>query len=213
MKKAFSVLTLLVLVLGLACPCAGAEARLPEFTAFGQLSGRTVSMLTGAPFEEMISSKVPDVGEFSYYNNMPDMILALKSGKTDAALINNAVGALAVARNSGLALFPQPLAESRFGIAFPKGSPELARWQGALDAIPEDVKRAAWEKWTGPDESAKVLPEQDWPGLGGTVRAAVVDTLEPMSYAGEGGELKGLDIEMILLMARNLDVHVEFAGM
>ena len=51
MKKAFSVLTLLVLVLGLACPCAGAEARLPEFTAFGQLSGRTVSMLTGAPFE------------------------------------------------------------------------------------------------------------------------------------------------------------------
>ena len=213
MKKAFSVLTLLVLVLGLACPCAGAEARLPEFTAFGQLSGRTVSMLTGAPFEEMISSKVPDVGEFSYYNNMPDMILALKSGKTDAALINNAVGALAVARNSGLALFPQPLAESRFGIAFPKGSPELARWQGALDAIPEDVKRAAWEKWTGPDESAKVLPEQDWPGLGGTVRAAVVDTIEPLSYAGEGGELKGLDIEMILLMARNLDVHVEFAGM
>lgn len=213
MKKAFSVLTLLVLLLGLAWPCAGAEARLPEYTAFGQLSGRTVSMLTGAPFEEMISSKVPDVGEFTYYNNMPDMILALESGKTDAALINNAVGALALSRNSGLALLPQTLADSFFGIAFPKGSPELARWQGALDAIPEEVRQAAWEKWTGQDESAKVLPAQDWPGLGGSVRAAVVDTLEPMSYAGEGGELKGFDIEMILLMARNLDVHVEFAGM
>ena len=156
-----------------------AGGRTPEYRSFSDLDGKRVSMLDGAPFEELVRSKAPGVAEFSYFSTMTDILAALKSGKTDAALINNAVGALAVARNSGLALFPQPLAESRFGIAFPKGSPELARWQGALDAIPEDVKRAAWEKWTGPDESAKILPEQDWPGLGGTVRAAVVDTIEP----------------------------------
>ena len=213
MKKALSVLALLVLVLGLTLPCTGAETRVPEYTAFGQLSGKIISMLTGAPFEELISSKVPDVEEFTYYNNMPDMMLALKSGKTEAALSNNAVGALALARNPELAIFPEALDEGFFGIAFPKGSPELARWQKAFDAIPQEAKQAAWEKWTGKDESAKVLPAQDWPGLGGTVQAAVVDTLEPMSYAGEGGELKGFDIEMILLMARELDVHVEFTGM
>lgn len=189
------------------------EGSVPEYRSFAELSGKTVSMLNGAPFEELVKSKAPDVGDFSYYTNNPDMVLALKSGKTDAVLINNAIAALAVNRDDGIALFPQTLQDGVFGIAFAKGSAEREAWQKACDAIPEETKQAAWEKWTGSDESAKALPEQDWPGANGTVQAAVCDTLEPMSYAGESGELKGFDLEMILLMARELDVHVEFVGM
>ena len=185
----------------------------PEYRSFAELRGKTVSMLTGAPFEELVKSKAPDVGEFTYFSNTPDMVLALKSAKTDAVLINNAIAALAVNREPGIAMFPQNLQDGVFGIAFPKGGAERDAWQKACDAIPEETKQAAWEKWTGSDESAKVLPEQDWPGSNGTVKAAVCDTLEPMSYAGEGGALKGFDLEMILLMARELDVHVEFVGM
>ncbi|MBR0509813.1 MAG: transporter substrate-binding domain-containing protein, partial [Clostridia bacterium] len=86
-----------------------------EYSEYSDLSGKRVSMLTGAPFEELVRSKVPDVGEFSYFNSAPDTILALKSGKTDAFLTNNAVGALAVNRNPELALFPQDLDTSAFG--------------------------------------------------------------------------------------------------
>ena len=184
-----------------------------EYSEYSDLSGKRVSMLTGAPFEELVRSKVPDVGEFSYFNNSPDTILALKSGKTDAFLTNNAVGALAVNRNPELALFPQDLDTSAFGIAFAKGDPARDMWQAAYDAISEETKNALWEKWTGSDDSVKLLPEQDWPGSNGTVQAAVCDSLEPMSYMGNGGQLIGFDIEMILLMAKELDVHVEFTGM
>ena len=184
-----------------------------EYSAYSDLSGKRVSMLTGAPFEELVRSKVPDVGEFSYFNSAPDTILALKSGKTDAFLTNNAVGALAVNRNPELALFPQDLDTSAFGIAFAKGDPARDMWQAAYDAISEETKNALWEKWTGSDDSVKLLPEQDWPGSNGTVQAAVCDSLEPMSYMGNGGQLIGFDIEMILLMAKELDVHVEFTGM
>ena len=184
-----------------------------EYSEYSDLSGKRVSMLTGAPFEELVRSKVPDVGEFSYFNNAPDTILALKSGKTDAFLTNNAVGALAVNRNPELALFPQDLDTSAFGIAFAKGDPARDMWQAAYDAISEETKNALWEKWTGSDDSVKLLPEQDWPGSNGTVQAAVCDSLEPMSYMGNGGQLIGFDIEMILLMAKELDVHVEFTGM
>ena len=170
-------------------------------------------MLTGAPFEELVRSNTPDVGEFTYFNNTPDMLLALKSGKTDVVLSNNAIAALAVNRNPELSLFPESLQDGVFGFAFAKGDPNREKWQAAFDAIPEETRQAVWEEWTGSDESAKRLPAQDWPGRNGTVRAAVCDTLEPMSYAGENGELKGFDIEMILLMARELDVHVEFIGM
>ena len=92
-----------------------------EFQTFDELSGKTISMITGAPFEEMISSKVPDVGEFTYYQSSPDMMLGIKSGKTDAGLMNNAVAELVVNRDPELAIFPKSLGDTAFGLAFPKG--------------------------------------------------------------------------------------------
>ena len=196
---------------------AGTESGLsevnPEFTDFSDLSGKTVSMLTGAPFEELVRSRVPDVGEFTFFNSTPDMIEALKTKKTDAFLMNNAVSQLVLNRNSDLLLFPQNLQDGEFGIAFAKGDVRRDEWQAAYNSIPETMIEAAWKKWTGADDSVKTLPEQDWPGKNGTVRVAACDTLEPMSYVGEDNALKGFDLEIILMVARELDVKVEFTGM
>ena len=192
---------------------AGAASRTPQYKSFSDLSGKRVSMLNGAPFEELVRSRVPDVGEFSYYSTMTDLLLALRSEKTDAILMNNAVSQLAVNRNPDMTLFPQSLQDGVFGFAFAKGDPQRDAWQAAFDSIEPEAVQAAWEKWTGADESVKTMPEQDWPGSNGTVKVAACDTLEPMSYAGEGGELKGFDLEVVLMMARELDVHVEFVGM
>ena len=192
---------------------AAASGVRPEYTEFSDLSGKTVSMLTGAPFEELVKSKAPDVGEFTFFNSTPDMIQALKAQKTDAFLMNNAVGQLALNRDPDLALFPQSLRDGAFGIAFAKDDIRRDQWRTTYDAIPKSEIQKAWEKWTGADDSAKVLPEQDWAGANGTVRAAVCDTLEPMSYVGADGELKGFDLEIILMIARELDVKVEFTGM
>ena len=189
------------------------QGSVPEFQEFSDLSGKTVSMLTGAPFEELVKSHVPDVGEFTYYSSMADMLLALKTGKTDAILNNNAVATLAINQNSDLALFPHNLKDGVFGYAFAKGDSRRDEWQEALDRIPEEKLDELWEKWTGMDESVKHVPEQDWPGKNGTVKAAMCDTLEPISYVGENGELIGFDVELILLMAKELDVHVSFTGM
>ena len=185
----------------------------PEFTSFEDLNGKTVSMLTGAPFEELISSKVKNVKEFTYYTSMADMILGLKSGKTDAGLMNNAVGQLAVNRDPEIAFLPENLQDSTFGIAFEKGDDRVNEWRAAYERIPEDKINELWEKWTGSDESKKIMITQDWPGNAGTYEVAACDTLEPMSYAGEGGQLYGFDVEVILYMARELDVHVNFTGM
>ena len=185
----------------------------PELTDFSELSGKTVSMLTGAPFEELVKSKAPDVGEFTFFNSTPDMIEALGTKKTDAFLMNNAVGQLVLNRNPDLALFPQNLQDGEFGIAFAKGDIRRDEWQAVYETIPQTEIRSAWDKWTGADDSIKNLPQQDWPGTNGTVRVAACDTLEPMSYVGEDGELRGFDLEVILMIARKLDVKVEFTGM
>lgn len=185
----------------------------PEFKTFADLKGKTVAMLTGAPFEELIKSKAPDVGSFQYFANLPDMTLALKSGKIDAYLMNSAIAALMKNRNSDLAIFPENLGEAPFGIAFTKGGTLRSEWQQAFDAIDHADIEKAWEKWTGADDSVKVLPEQDWPGANGEVKVAACDTLEPMSYRGEDGQVIGFDIEIILMMAKQLDKKVKITGM
>ena len=185
----------------------------PEYTTFDELSGKNVSMLTGAPFEELVKSRAPGVTDFDYYNSIADLIQALKAGKTDAFLCNNAVCNLLVNRDSELALFPEYLKSDEFGIAFRKGDPRRELWQKAFDTIPKEEIEALWDKWGGRDESVKTLPEQDWPGLNGTVQVAACDTLEPMSYVGMDGHLLGFDIEVLLLIARKLDVHLELTGM
>jgi len=190
-----------------------ADASLPEMTDFTDLKGKTVSMLTGAPFEELVKSKEPGVKQFTNFNNTPDMLLALKDKKTDAVLSNNAIATLAVNRTPGLCLFPKNLQDGVFGFAFEKGGALRDEWQAAYDTISEETKNEVWKKWTGSDESVKKLPEQDWPGTNGTVRVAACDTLEPMSYAGDGGSVIGFDIEILCLMAKELDVHLEITGM
>ncbi|MBR1622419.1 MAG: transporter substrate-binding domain-containing protein [Pseudobutyrivibrio sp.] len=185
----------------------------PELTEFTDLTGKTVSMLTGAPFEELVKSKNPDVGEFTFFNSSPDMIQALKTKKTDAFLTNNAVGQLVLNRNPEIVLFPQSLQDGEFGIAFSKGDSRRDEWQAAFNEMPQSDIQAAWDKWTGTDESIKVLPEQDWEGSNGTVNVAACDTLEPMSYMGGDGKLRGFDLEVILMVAKKLDVKVEFTGM
>ena len=190
-----------------------ASALKPEFTQFSELSGKTVSMLTGAPFEELVKEKAPGVSSFTFFNSMPDMTQALKTKKTDAILMNNAVNQLALNRNPDLALFPQSLKDSAFGIAFAKGDRRRDEWQKAFDSIPKEEIEAAFRKWTGADESVKDLPAQDWPGAKGTVSVAVCDTLEPMSYIGKDNELRGFDLEIILMVAKKLDYRVEFTGM
>ena len=184
--------------------------RPPEYTEFSELKGKTVAMLTGAPFSEFVLSKEPEVAEFTYFNNISDLVFALESGKIDAVVTNNAIGELATNKSPDITLFPQNLSETSFGLAFKKGGELIDRWQEVFNGIPKAKLDELWEKWTGTDNEAKTLPEQDWPGANGTVRAAVCDTLEPLCYVGEDGKVLGLDNELILMMAKELDVHVKF---
>ena len=185
----------------------------PEYTDFSQLNGKVVAMLTGAPYKDLISSYIPHVKQFKYFNNVADMLMALESNKIDAYMTSDAVALLASNQDDRIAMFPEPLSEADYGFAFRKGSKEQDRWAKALDQIPKATIQSLWDEWTSAKGTVKEIPEQTWPGKNGTVHIATCDTIPPMSYRGDDGEIIGFDIELILLMAQKLDVHVVFEGM
>ena len=50
-----------------------AEAAEPCYTEFEDLNGKTIGLNSGAPFEELIKSKIPEMKEFLYFSSGPDM--------------------------------------------------------------------------------------------------------------------------------------------
>ena len=184
-----------------------------EYQTFEELNGKTISLVTGVPFKDLIASKVPSAKEYTYYQTMPDLMLAVKSGKSDAAFTSDTVADFLVNRDSELALFPENLGYTSLGFGFAKGDERCKEWQEAFNTIPEETRKEIYQKWVGADDSIKTVPEQDWAGTNGTVKVAANDSLEPMSYVGQDGKMLGYDIEIILLIAKKLDIHVEFMPM
>ena len=66
-KRGIRLLLLAVLfaVFSFATSLCIAYADAPEYEDYSDLAGKRVSMLTGAPFEELVRSKEPGIGEVS----------------------------------------------------------------------------------------------------------------------------------------------------
>ena len=219
MKKQTKLLLILCMIISLLMPVSISAAESenepskPEFEKLTDLKGKTFGLLTGAPFEELIRQKVGKVKKFMYFSSIADEELALKQGKIDAFLTSNAVAGYAANSDPELAEMKEEVSKCDYGFAFTKGNPDVAKWQKACDTITEKEKKALWDKWLSASDEDKSIPEQDWPGEAGTVKVAACDTMQPMSYVTGDDDLIGFDIEMLLLVAKKLDVHLDFTGM
>ena len=204
----------MIMMLFSLLPFRAAIAQEPEYEKAEDMSGAVIGLLTGMPFEDMVREKVPDIGGFAYFASMPDEVLALKARKIDGIFINNALIDFAAAHNPDLVKMTEHYLDSNFGFAFPKGDPQRDVWGAIIDRMKADgTIDALWEKWMLSNNPDKEVPQQDWPGNAGTIRVACADSFEPMSYVGENGEMMGFDVEILLTIAKELDLKVEFTSM
>ena len=195
---------LLVLAEDLGTSSSGAR-----FQTLEDFSGATVSALAGTVHDQTMSSVVEDV-EFQYYDDNPSRLLALQNSLVDAMVADLPVAQLAVARQPGLAIFPEPLAPDSYGLGLPKGSPLTAQISAIIERYEADgTLDALAEKWMGADESVKRLEMEDYDAPNGVLRYAHVSTSEPMSYVGDDGSSAGYEVELVYLIARELGMELE----
>ncbi len=181
-----------------------------KYETLSDFEGARFAALSGGVYDKLLQEVIEDADDFSYYNSVPDIVAALKAGRVDAGALDEPLAQLAVAKNEGLKIFEEPVVLDQYGYAFPKGSPLREQFNGVLAKLKEDgTIEALKEKWLGADESIKILTKQDWLGENGTIRYYHDSTHEPMTYLGSGGEPLGLEIDLMLLAARELDWKVE----
>ena len=188
---------------------SGAEAE-KTYETLSDFEGARFAALSGGVYDKLLQGVIADAEDFSYYNSVPDIVAALQADRVDAGALDEPLAQLAVAKNEGLKIFEEPVVRDQYGYAFPRGSSLREQFNGVIAKFKEDgTIEALKEKWLGADESVKVLTKQDWPGEKGTIQYYYDGAHEPMTYLGSGGEPLGLEIDLMLLAARELDMKVE----
>ncbi|MEG2094809.1 MAG: transporter substrate-binding domain-containing protein, partial [Lachnospiraceae bacterium] len=140
----------------------------PQYTSIDELSGKVVSCLTGSVSDIFIGSVVSNV-TFSYFNTQTDALVALQNEKVEAVPLDEPLARLAIARNADLTILPEQIVEDHYGIALQKDSPLTDQVNATIAKLRADgTLEQMNEKWIGSNESAKTLPELDYPGANGT---------------------------------------------
>lgn len=181
-----------------------------QYTALSQLSGKTVSCQTGSIADVLVDSVIPDV-TYSYFNTLTDQLTALQNNKVEAVPVDEPVARLSVSKNADLTILPERIVEDHYAVALQKNSELTAQVNSAIEQLKADgTLEEMKEKWTGPDDGKKVLPQLDYPGENGTLRVVHSIAVEPMGYMGAEGKAVGYDLELMLRIGMILDYKVEF---
>ena len=209
-KKFLKLLVFLATLLTLL-PCFASDGE-KSFKTLNDFSGARFSTLNGTVADKLTQSVIPNSDNFVYYYTVADGIMALKSNKVDAFVLDDPICRLAAARNPEVMVFHEPVMPDQYGFAFPKGSPLRNKFNTVLRKFSEDgTLQNLRDIWLGADESKKVLLKQDWPGKNGTIRYYHDYLVEPIVYVGADGPL-GLEIDLALRIAKELDMKIELTN-
>ena len=108
---------------------------------------------------------------------------------------------------------PLKIETFNYGVALKKNSPLTEKISKVVKKFKEDgTLEKLKDLWQGKDESKKTIasiPKQDWEGKNGILKAYFTGDIEPFAYIGNNQTLIGLDIHLVYLIAKELDMKVE----
>ncbi len=220
MKRRLALGTVLSLVLVLcACVCVLAGVvrtawadtdPVPIYQTLDELEGKSFAYVNGSVYDKYIMATIPNTSE-RFFPTLTDAVTAVETGKVDGAVQRSYACQLAVNRRGGtVALLPETVKDMQECYFFPKGS--------ALRKPFDEQVRRFWEdgtideltkKWASADDSVKTLPEQVWDAPNGTLRFVTTGQLEPFSYLGNGGSATGYDVDLALMICKELGYRLD----
>ncbi|MBQ0083391.1 MAG: transporter substrate-binding domain-containing protein [Clostridiales bacterium] len=176
------------------------------------LNGSVISVEMGTTHAAIIK-KTPALSdcEINYAYTSSDGVASLLSGKSDA-YVTDYVMALSITKQyDSLIMLDETLDNAKYGFGFRKGDRLIKKFNAEMKSMNADDRiQELFDKWTGLGE--KTLPEQDWNTINGTVICGVDPDVEPLCYLDKNGNITGLDVELILMVAEKLKVKVEFVN-
>ncbi len=185
-----------------------------KITKLQQLDGKEFAVPTGTVADKLVLSKFPNA-KFKYFNSALDSVLAVKSGKADAAAYDEPILKNIAAKNSGLSVLPEMITIDNYGFAVQPDKQELKK---SIDLVVSELKKSgAYDamklRWLPKSGSPAAMPEIKSSGSKGVLKLGTAAVTEPFSFMDGSQKIVGLDIEIAALVAQKLDMKLEIVNM
>jgi polar amino acid transport system substrate-binding protein len=209
--KVFSIM--LVVVFSSLCMLSGCTQR-EKITKLQQLEGREIALPTGTVADKLVLSKLP-TAKFKYFNSVMDAVLAVKSGKADAAAYDEPILKNIAAKNSGLIILPEMITTDNYGFAVQPDNHDLKK---NIDLVVSDLKKNGGyadmtRRWFPKSGNPAPMPAIPSTGTNGVLRLGTSSVTEPFSFVDGSGGIVGFDIELASYIAKKLDKKLEIVNM
>lgn len=171
------------------------------------------AVFTGTVHDGYLVKSHPDA-RILHFDGSADMVLALKTGKADVALLDQSTALLLVRHNAELGVLQRDVLQMPLGIGFSKINTELrdrfnrflaeSRSDGSYDRI--------YRRWFIDDPEAALMPPFRPASSGRTVRLGV--SVDDLPYvAMMQGKYSGFDIELLQRFAEHESLNIEMVSL
>lgn len=214
MKKIF-IITLLVMTLvlgGCGSSDSGAKTGGSDIKSADDLVGKVIGTqlgTTGYIFAGDVENATVEA-----YNKGADAIQALKQGKIDAVIIDREPAKEFVKKNDDLKILDVPFVEEEYSIAYKLGNDELGKkLDDAISALKSEGKLdEIVSHWIGEDaDHASYVADSSIARNGKLIMATNAEF--PPYESMEGGQIVGIDVDMMRAVCDKLGVDLEIENM
>ncbi|MFD2235342.1 ABC transporter permease subunit [Phaeospirillum tilakii] len=206
---------LMLVVLAMPLPAGAGDPARPNGQALAGLTegGGRIGAVLGTLFVPYLQQAHPHAA-LTQLNTNADLVVALKSGKLDAAVFDSISAEVLLKTNPDLAVLDRDFLVYPLGIGFGQNRADLrARFDRFLDRIRADGRYAAiHRRWFIDDPEQAVMPD-DRPAAP-TERAVLGVAIGDMPYvAMQNGRYVGFDIEILRRFAADENIALEIQAL
>lgn len=191
---------------------AGASEK-SGYASVEELKTKRIGVLLGSTHDRYVTKNFPDAAVLQY-KSPPDMVMAVKSGKVDAAMYSSAELVELMRQNSDLGIIGEPLYSSKLAMGFRKGDEALRlSFNSFLLEIHRDGTYDDMEgRWIeGGNRQMPVIPES--PSRRRPLVVGVVSDIGLPFTCVRENRLVGFNIEMLGRFAASINRKITYVDL
>jgi len=205
-SKSYSIRTLIFLMLlaitlfaFVSCNSDDKSKSKSKVQTIDDLSGATIGVQLGTTGDIFVSDYEKEGSTIERFNKAADAVQALKLGKIDCIVIDEAPANAFVEINPELSILEEDFAVEEYAICISKKNPQLREdINSAISQLKQDgTLEKIISNYIGDSTKGQFpyIPKKDVDRSNGTLKVATNATFAPYEYM-EGGEIIGIDIDL-----------------
>lgn len=205
-SKSYSIRTLIFLMLltitlfaFVSCNSDDKSKSQSKVQTIDDLSGATIGVQLGTTGDIFVSDYEKEGSTIERFNKAADAVQALKLGKIDCIVIDEAPANAFVEINPELSILEEDFAVEEYAICISKKNPQLREdINSAISQLKQDgTLEKIISNYIGDSTKGQFpyIPKKDVDRSKGTLKVATNATFAPYEYI-EGGEIIGIDIDL-----------------